>query len=242
MLIVTVTDAQGNPVDAPEPSVEARQAELGLPHHAAPGQWWVGYRPRCTAEASSDLVVARAGPASGQRTIRLSVPASGASLGPKVGLALHAGGAGFSVAAEGAAWTRLGDQQLGLVLEIGRWSATSRGTIDGLGAYADERTYLPVLLSGAWQRPLQGQLMLWATAGAGAAQVATSNRLSAQPAVAAAGWAPAASAAVSVGRWATHGVTFVEARGTWIGDPRLPTLRGSLTSLLLQLGYRFHGW
>ena len=242
MLVVTVADAQGNAVDELEPALEAGLADLGVPHHAGPGQWWVGYRPRCTAEAARDLVVGRAGPASAERAIRLSAPAAGFGLGPKVGLALGAGGTGFVVAAEGATWTRLGGQQVGLSLEVARWSVTSRGAIDQLGTYVDERTYLPVLLSAAWQRPLGGPLLLTASAGGGAAQVATSNRLSAQPAVAAAGWAPAVSGAVSLGRWATHGVTSLEVRATWIGDPGLPTVHGALTSFLLLAGYRFHGW
>ncbi len=242
MLVVSVADAQGNPVDDAEPALEAGQAELGVPHHAAPGQWWISYRPRCAATAGSDLVVARAGGMTTQRAIRLAAPASGLGIGAKAGLALQGAGVGPSIGAEVAAWTRLGGQQVGLALEVARWSVTSRGAIDGLGDYADERTYLPVLLSAAWQRPLGARLQLSAGAGGGAAQVATRNRLAAQPAVTAAGWAPAASGALALGRWAAHGVAFAELRATWIGDPGLPTLRGALTSFQLLAGYRFHGW
>jgi len=242
MLVVTVADAQGNAVDDLEPALEARLADLGVPHHAGPGQWWIGYRPRCAAEAARDLVVGRAGPATAERAIRLAAPATGFGLGPKVGLALGAGGTGLAVAAEAAAWTRLSGQQVGLALEVARWSVTSRGTLDPLGAYVNERTYLPVLLSAAWQRPLGGPLVLGASAGGGVAQVASSNRLAGQPDADAAGWAPAVSGSLSLGRWATHGVLLAEARATWIGDPGLPTLHGALTSFLLLAGYRFHGW
>jgi hypothetical protein len=242
LLSVDVTDDHGNPVDDVEPSVEARNATVGVPSRVGPGSWMVPYRPRRVSSEVDDLVVARAGSASGQRALLLAVPVNRFSLAPKVGVGFQSGGASLAAGAEASAWTRLRGQQVGLMLEASWWSLESSGTLAGLGGarYSNQRSYAPLILSGAWRRPLRGSMMAWASIGGGAARVAASNHLSTQQAVTDIAWAPAASGAVSLGLWAWNGFPFVELRGNWVGDPGLPTLKGSLFSVLVQLGYRFH--
>ncbi len=242
LLSVEVVDALGNPVDDVEPAVEAQHATVGAPARVGPGSWMVPYRPQRVSRDLDDLVVARAGPVSGQHAVQLGVPVNRFSLGPKLGVRLAPGGTGLAAGGEAGAWTHVGAQQVGLVLDASFWSLGYSGDLESLGGahYRNQRSYSPLLLSAAWRRPLRGSLMLWASAGGGAAHVATVNRLSAQETVSEAAWAPAASGAVSLGLWTWNGFPFVELRGTWIGDPGLPTLRGSLTAVLLQLGYRFH--
>lgn len=242
LLSVDVTDEHGNPVDDVEPSVEARSATVGVPSRVGPGSWMVPYRPRRVSSEVDDLVVARAGSASGQHALLLAVPVNRFSLAPKVGVGFQPGGASLAAGAEASAWTRLRGQQVGLMLEASWWSLESSGTLAGLGGarYSNERSYAPVILSGAWRRPLRGSMMAWASIGGGAARVAATNHLSTQQAVTDIAWAPAASGAVSLGLWAWNGFPFVELRGSWVGDPGLPTLKGSLFSVLVQLGYRFH--
>jgi hypothetical protein len=186
--------------------------------------------------------VAHAGSVSGQRALLLVVPVNRFAVGPKVGVAFQSGGSSLTSGAEASAWTLMGRQQLGLALDASYWSLKSSGTLAGLGGarYSNERSYFPVVLSAAWRRPMRGSMMTWASIGGGAARVSATNRLSTQQAVVDSAWVPAASGAVSLGLWAWNGFSFAELRGTWTGDPGLPTLRGSLFSVLLQLGYRFH--
>jgi hypothetical protein len=242
LLSIDVADSYGNPVDDVEPSVEAGQATLGEPARVGPGRWMLPYRPRRIGADTDDVVVARAGGVSGQRTIQLAVAMNRFSLGPKAGVGFQSGGMGLATGVEVAAWARLGKQQAGLVLEGWWWRVASRGALQDLGGtgYRDERTYLPLVLSAAWRKPLRSQMMLWLGGGGGAARVTAVNRVSGQAGVSSEGWAPAASGAISLGLWAWNGFPFVEVRATWIGDPKLPTLRGPVAALLLQLGYRFH--
>jgi hypothetical protein len=242
LLSIDVSDAHGNPVDDVEPAVEAGGAIVGTPSRVGPGNWMVAYRPRRVGSETEDVVVARAGSASSQRAVHLVVPSNRFSAGPKVGVGLQAGGASIAGGAEAAAWTVLARQQVGLVLEATYWSLSSSGTLEGLGgaSYRNQRGYFPLTLSAAWRRPLRDRLMLWGTLGGGVARVTSTNQVSVQQDVSDAAWAPVASAAVSVGLWAWNGFPFVELRGTWVGDPKLPTLSGPARALLLQVGYRFH--
>lgn len=242
LLSVDVADDRGNPVDDVQPTVEAHNATVGVPSRVGPGSWMVPYRPRRVSSEVDDLVVAHAGSVSGQRALLLVVPVNRFAVGPKVGVAFQSGGSSLAAGAEASAWTLMGRQQLGLALDASYWSLKSSGTLAGLGGarYSNERSYFPVVLSAAWRRPMRGSMMTWASIGGGAARVSATNRLSTQQAVVDSAWVPAASGAVSLGLWAWNGFSFAELRGTWTGDPGLPTLRGSLFSVLLQLGYRFH--
>jgi hypothetical protein len=217
-----------------------QQAGLGEPSHVGPGTWSVDYRPRRLVQPTRDVVVARAGPLLAEHSIEIAAHAARFTFGPKAGLGFQGGDRSVAAGGEASAWTRLGGHEVGLFVEASYWSLTSSGTTASLGDYSGQRGYLPLLLSAGWRRPVWSQMMVWAAAGGGAALVNASSHLASQPTVSDLAWAPAVSGAFSVGRWAWKGFPFVELRATWVGDPRLPVLRGSLTAVLLQLGYRFH--
>jgi hypothetical protein len=81
--------------------------------------------------------------------------------------------------------------------------------------------------------------MLGATAGGGGGALSSSAELGGQAAVTESGFAPAASGSLSVGPRVGPGFLFLEARGTWVGDPKLSTWSGSSFTFLGLLGYRF---
>ena len=70
--------------------------------------------------------------------------------------------------------------------------------------------------------------------------MSSSVQLSGQQAVTESGFAPSATGSLSAGRRFGPGFPFLEARATWIGDPGLSTVSGSVTTFLALLGYRFH--
>ncbi len=163
------------------------------------------------------------------------------SLALKAGMTLGGGSFGPAVGGEAAAWL-LGAVQLGLVLDVGWWtlSSTSDATVGGASVtYEATRSYLPMMLSLAWRTSLGDDWTLWATAGGGGSLVANRVELGGQPAVSESGFAPAATGSLSAGPRLGPGRLFLEARATWIGDPKLSTLSGSGFTYFGLLGYRF---
>ncbi len=241
LLAVTLLDAYGNPAEE-VPVAEASHAELGAAAHAGQGFWEFAYRPRPLARDSQDVVRVRAGALTGTRTVKLIASPAPFSLAPKGGIVLRSGEVWPVVGVEASAWTHLGGQQVGLVLEGSWWRVHSAGPVQASGSSIDftgEQSYLPLTASLAWRRPVGSLAMVWLSLGGGVGRVSSTARLAGQPELSESSWAPVASAAISGGLRAWGGFAFAEVRSAWIGDPHLATLSGSVVPVFLQLGYRF---
>jgi hypothetical protein len=240
-LEVTITDSFDNPSeDAPEG--EARYGEFGPASRLGPGRWVLPYRPRRLLEDTKDTLVVRSGPASTSLDVDLIAPRISFNVAAKIGLDVAAGQAGLALGAEASAWTQLGRAQLGLALDGSWWqlSRSSQVTVGGSpAAYQSDQSYVPILLAVAWRLPLGQRAMLWTSLGGGGAWVSSNTQLAGQPSISESGLAPAATLAVSFGWQVWRGFPFVELRLTWVGDPGLATLSGSLTPFFLFAGYRF---
>jgi len=161
----------------------------------------------------------------------------GAALGPGGRLGLHAG-------AEATAWRWLGDQEAGLGLAAAFTWLGGEGTVaGGLGPvpFAGEVRTMALFLSAGWRRAAGQRLALRASAGAGAARVESLVGAGGGPLVPEAGWTPAATGAAAAGLRLGPGRAFLEARFTWLPDPRLASLRGAPSTLSLSLGYELDG-
>jgi hypothetical protein len=200
------------------------------------------YRPAPVSENTTEQVVVKAGAASATVELDLRASSLRLSLGVKGGLAVAGGTFGPAVGGDAGAWGSFGRTQLGLVLDVGWWtfSRTSTATVGGTDLpYKSTQSYVPILLSLAWRTPFVDPWMLCATAGGGGGLVSSSAQLGGQPGVSESGFAPAASGSLSVGPRVGPGFLFLEARATWIGDPKLSTWSGSNFTFLGFLGYRF---
>jgi hypothetical protein len=238
---VEVVDSLGNPVsDVPVGSGGRGEFRAAIP--VSPGRWALPYRPPPIKESTSEKVVVTAGAASATVDLDLVARRVRVWLGLKTGIAVSGGSLGPMVGGEAGAWSSFGRTQLGLVLDVGWWtfSRTSTATVGGTDSpYKSTQSFVPVLLSLAWRTPFADRWMLGATAGGGGGALSTSAELGGQAAVTESGFAPAASGSLSVGPRVGPGFLFLEARGTWVGDPKLSTWSGSSFTFLGLLGYRF---
>ena len=240
-LEVFIVDAFDNPADEP-PEGKSTHAEFATASRMGPGRWVLPYRPRRLLQDTQDPVRVTSGPASETLAVDLVAPRVSFSVGPKLGLALAAGQTSLAIGVEASAWSQFGRTQLGLVLEGSWWSLGSSSSVQVGGApasYSSDQSYVPILLSAAWRLPIGQRMMLWTSLGGGAAWVSNTTRVAGQQSLTDSGLAPTASLAVSFGVRLGRGFPFVEVRGTWIGDPKLSTLTGSITPLFLLAGYRF---
>ena len=241
VLEVAVVDAFGNPVNEP-PVGSGGGGEFREAYPVGPGQWALPYRPPRISEDTTERVVVRAGAASTTVDLKLVARRLSVTVGAKAGVSIGGGSVGPAVGAEAGLWTLFGRTQLGLVLDVSWWmlSRTSTATVGGADStYKATQNYLPFLLSVAWRTPLADRWMLWATLGGGGGVVSNSSQVGGQPTVSESGFAPAVSGSLSAGPRLGPGSLFLEARATWIGDPKLTTLSGSSFTFLGLVGYRF---
>jgi hypothetical protein len=240
-LEVAVTDAFDNPAEE-IPEGEASLGDFVPSSRLGPGRWVMGYRPGRVLKDTPSTLTVKAGPAVENLQVQLVASRVSFAVGPKLGFTLAAGRGGLAVGAEASAWTQIGKAQLGLALE-GTWfslSTTHSVDVGGVSAaYDSTQSWVPVLLSVSWRVPLGRRTMLWTSAGGGVAFVANRSQIAGQPEVSETGMAPAASLAMSFGFYAWRGFPFVEVRGTWVGDPNMTTLTGTLAPVFLLVGYRF---
>jgi hypothetical protein len=242
ILEVVVVDAAGNPA-ADVPAGSGGRGEFREALLVEPGIWALPYHPPPVLADSTERVVVRAGPVSTQVELQLVIQRPTFPLGMKAGVAAAGGRLGPAVGLEGAAWTVLGRAQVGLLLDASWWMLSSTASASIGGADASVRStqnYFPVLISLGWRVPVADAWMLWVTAGGGGAVVSSSVQVSGQPSVSESGFAPAATGSLSAGPRFGPGFPFLEARATWIGDPGLSTVSGSVTTFLAFLGYRLH--
>jgi hypothetical protein len=240
VLEVEVLDASGAPVNV-APSGEAPGFEFRQAIPAASGQWGLPFRPPRVLADTTRRVTVTAGDVATAVDVELVVPRPSFQLGAKGGVTVGAG-VGPAVGLEGAVWTVLGGAQLGLVLDVGWWSASRASTVDVGGvatAFESTQGYVPLILSLAWRTPVAERWMLWVTLGGGGALVSTVSQVGTQAKVGETGFAGAASGSLSAGPRLGPGFLFLEARGTWVGDPGLSSLSGSVFEFLGLVGYRF---
>ncbi len=240
-LEVTLTDAYGNAAED-APRATATRGALRAPEHIGPGRWAISYVPDPALEDAEEVLTLEAGPLRRTQRIRLTTSDSWVAVGPWSGAVLAGGTAGLAVGAEASWWRRLGESQLGAVLDLGWWSLGERTSVPlpgGATELQSERSALPFTASVAWGLQLGPRAAGWIALGGGAALVSSTQKLEGQPAIREVGWSPAAGATAGLGLRAWRGLAFVELRGLWIDDPGLETLRGTSWPVLLLAGYRF---
>lgn len=240
-LLVTLTDAFGNPAEA-VPLARAARGALEEPRRAGPGRWTVGYRPRKVLARAQDEIAVEAGAARGAWTLRLDPRDAWLAVSAWSGVAASAGSTPFTVGAGLSWWWRDERDHLGILLDAGWWRLDQRTTVTLPGGPAElrsERSHLPLTASLSWAHQLGRRTVAWVAAGGGAARVWSAQRLPGQAEITEARWAPAATASVALGARALGGLAFLELRGLWIGDPGLATVTGASKTLLVLGGYRF---
>jgi hypothetical protein len=240
---VKVSDAYGNPADE-IPEAQSLGAILGQPRQLGPGVWTFDYRPKRVALEAEDVVDVRAGSSTASRSVRLVPPTFNFTVGPKLGVAVVSGNAQLAYGGEIAAWKLLGSQQFGLVLDVDRWSRSASSTVvvDPIGNVdrVEEQSYLPITLSAGWRFGLSQRLMLSLAVGGGLTRISSSadlKQISQQ--LSESKWVTTVSVAASLGLRAWRGYTFIELRWLPMSDPGFTTLSGSISPILLQVGYRF---
>jgi hypothetical protein len=224
------------------PTAKAARGDFGAAYGISPGQWVIPYRPPRVSADTTEEVVVTVGGASTKVELELLAPRLNFALGAKGGIAYGGQAIGPGAGVEAGLWSVFGRTQLGLVLDVDWWmrSQSSTATVGGAAAaYKSTQNYLPILLSLAWRTSLGPGWMLWLTAGGGFGWVTNSAQVAGQSTVTETGMAPAASASISAGPRLGPGTIFLEARATWMGDPKLSTLGGSSINFLGLLGYRF---
>jgi hypothetical protein len=244
ILLVRVADEFGNPAEV-VPTAEATRGEVRAAVLERPGLYRIAYTPRRLARDGDEVVRVRASDVTATTAMRLVAPATTRfALAPKGGFVLAAGRFRPTLGAELSAWRRVRGEELGLVVEGAWWTFARRDDLrigaGGATSFSGDQSWLPITGALAWKRPLGSRASASVAVGGGAARVSTRAALAGQPTISRAGWAPAAAAAASLAWWFFRDELFVGVRGAWIGDPGLPTLRGSALPLLLDVGYRFH--
>jgi hypothetical protein len=206
----------------------------------------VHYRPRRTREDEVHVVTIRAGGLEAEARLPIVAPVRRFEAAPKLGFALSMGGLRTPVAAaEVAFWPERLEGRVGVLLEAGTFVfdrteavAAGAGTLD----VAANARYSPILLSASWRSRRVGRVRWWASAGAGPALLSSEVAASSQPAVREAGWIGAAHVSAGADVPFGPGLPFAEARLAWHSDPALESLRGTLTSLALSIGYRYEAY
>jgi hypothetical protein len=256
-LRLRVADAAGNAVAA-EPLIESDFGAVSSAVAVGEGAWEASLRipAEIGARRRAELVARAAGlerraavelapapVAVAAATTPPDEPERRLSIAPKLGVAGSAGGLRSAyLGAEAVYRPGLLDGRLGLVLEAGtfgreRTDEASSG-LQRLAVRGRAR-FVPVTASALWRGTFGRRQAAWASAGAGVAHVRSEVAVAGGPARIEAGLAPVAQAAVAWGIRAGRATPYAEARVAWHGDPRLESLRGSLTVLTLALGCRY---
>jgi hypothetical protein len=238
---IAVRDAFGNPAEEP-PEAHATHGEVRTALAVERGRWVIEYRPRRIAGDVSDVVTVQAGAIRGTHALRLTGTDAWLGLAPRIGVALGSGGTGLAIGASASAWQRRAAGRLGLRIDGGWWTAGRSSSLDAPGGVvrlSGDRSYLSLTAALAWEQPLWRRTSGSLSLGGGVARVSSTSRLTGQPAVSEAAWAPTATAALAIGVRAWRGSPFLELRTSWIADPDLATVRGSVWPILLQAGYHF---
>lgn len=235
-----VLDRDGNRVEvSSDPVVVAARGEVGPPVRKAPGDYRLAYHASPTAKEFEEAILAWVGSLETESRFQVQALGGGLVLAPKVGVALGTGGlASFAGGAEIGLWARSMSQNLGLILEGQVFALSRTDSVSGL-ELKTEVTFVPLLASLGWRRPLKGGL-LWLGAGGGA--VYASSRVSGIPGqapVSGSSWAPEVHGSAGWGWPAGPGLPFAEARVGWQADGGSGPVQGSLWSLSVMMGYRF---
>jgi hypothetical protein len=237
---VLALDRDGNRVDvAGVPTVTADRGKVGPVERNGPGVFLLKYRAPLDSEDLDDVIRARVGSLEGEARLRVRALGGGLVIAPKVGFTLGTGGVKSpSGGVELGLWSRVSGQSMGLVLEGWVYTYGRSDTLQGMDLKTEVR-YLALEASLAWRRPLRGWL-LWLGAGGGAVYASSKvSGIPGQASLSGSSWAPAANGSVGFGRPLGPGVPFGEIRAAWQADPGSGPIRGSVRSLILNVGYRF---
>jgi hypothetical protein len=243
---VLLRDRFGNPADAPVPDVvSTRRAEIAA-EPGGPGGWVVRYRPARAREDAADVLTVSAAGLEGAARLTIMAPERRLGLAPKVGVAAAAGGLLAPYGAVEVGYrTALFGGRLALAVEAGGFVHARTDTAAAGGGALEVRgraRYLPALLTMRWEARLGRRHALWTGVGGGVAHVASEVSTDAGPLAAEAGFVPLLHAGVGWGLRHRHGGPFVEARLARLGDAGFEALRGSLTALLVAVGYRYDAY
>lgn len=240
---VAATDTFGNAADGGGLQAEAARGTLGPEVPAGPGQWRLAYQPPPFAQdGDTDLIDVRLGPVRQSLPVRLSVWRPFLTVSPLLGVAGRTRGSGLYAGAELSTWTRLAGQEVGLALHGTGFRFEDTRQLDspqGPLLHRGGERYVAFTLSAAWRASLGRRWWVSASAGGGTAWVRSDTTLGSQPTVTEDAWAPAWTAAFSLGLAAWRGGPFLEVRVARVGDPGLGNLQGTLTPLSAAVGYRY---
>lgn len=164
------------------------------------------------------------------------------SVGVKGGMLSNLGNVTSPYAAlEAGGWTRLGGQQVGLLLEGSYFTFSRRAVLDIgelTGApFSGKNDFVSATLTAAWGRRL-GLGLVWAGAGGGLTHVTSRTQVSGQTPTVETGWMPSAHLSAGGGWRLGRGLPFAELRLGWSRDPAMATLAGTLYSVTASVGYR----
>lgn len=243
---VLYRDGFGNPADGPAPEVTTtRPAEIAA-EPDGPGAWVVRYRPPRAWKNREDVLSLRAGGLEGSARLGIVAPERRLGVAGKAGLATASGGVhapyGALEATYRFAWL---PRELRFGLELG-WFDRDRTDVAQVGdaavAVRGRARYLPALCTARWEFGLGARQALWAGAGAGVAHVRSEVSTDGGPLALEQGVVPEVHAGAGWTLRRGHGWPFVEARVARHGDPQFEALRGSLTALLIAVGYRYDAY
>jgi hypothetical protein len=243
---VLYRDRFGNPADGPAPEVEATRRASITAEPEGPGAWVVRYRPPRAWEDREDVLSVRAGALEGAARLGIVAPERRLGVAPKVGIALGYGGLRAPFAAAEATYRPTSfARRLAFALEL-EWLSRDRTDAAQVGdvaiAIRGRARYLPVLCTARWELQLGAGQALWAVAGGGAAHVRSEVSTNGGPAAVEQGFVTVVHAGAGWALRRGHGGPFVEARVARHGDPQFEALRGSLTALMLAVGYRYDAY
>jgi len=238
-VVLRVEDAAGNGVDE-HPLVRSERGKVISVRASEPGRWVLAYRAPALEHDDRDQITAEVGKLRATHPLRIVPSRTRLAMAFRGGMARQDGRLGPAAGGQLFVVTRAGGWLAGGGVQAEWWRVRRTGTAAPPVSLSlvDERAELSLGLCGVLEHAVGRSALFWLSGSAGAARVESRTRLSGQPAVVDAAWTAAAGGAAAIG-WRTRaGIPFLEVRGAWTGDPKLPTVAGASGALLLELGYR----
>lgn len=242
-LRVVVQDAFGNPIADAAPTVSADLGAIQPGPADGSGRFAFVYRPPELEGERRATVSIRSGELTTSSDVRLVPAARWLSVGLKGGMLSNLGNVTSPYAAlEAGGWTRLGGQQVGLLLE-GSYFTFSRKAVLDIGEltgapFSGKNDFVSATLTAAWRLRLGARWLVWTGVGGGLTHVTSRTQVSEQTPTVETGWMPAAHLSAGGGWRLGRGLPFAELRLGWGRDPAMATLAGTLYSVTASVGYR----
>jgi len=238
VLRMDVRDRYGNPVRDAVPRVLSRTDAVPAPVSTGAGAWEVQFVPELLAHERAAQLELQAGELSVHHALRLLPHRPRLTVAGRVGLLSNLGTVRSPTAGlQLHCWPRLLREDLGLSADLGYLPLGAAGG-DGLAGVESSAGAWLLALGPSWRLRPRGGMEAWVGAGPSLGRLSARTALEGGTPVESSGGALGAQAWLGVSQRWGPGAPFVELRGVVLSDPGLPTLRGSLRALGLQVGYR----